>query len=387
MALFSLENLPIGVNGGSSNTYIAAVSPNNNASTSVNFRGRQVDARPITQTTGKGNNTIINICDSFDWTATPIQNSEFDRKLITRGEIKEYRMADDSVIKAILYNTEAITSGALNVAQNVAGIVTRLSQNYIGDNAGSIANSLGTAAVNGLESTQNLLKSVGAAILKEYNPQSNAVADSKEQWMIPYNGLYALEATDFRYILPYLENRAKNFTAAVQDINFPPLQFQRGLIDTVSMINTVIAPGQYVEKPYIYDPQSSSKPSVTFRFPLINTNSFEGAVKNYQFLWLLVYQNMPYRVSKSLLELPKLYEVNVPGVEYMRYSYVTSLEINFIGNRRHVDIPMPGSSIGLPSTVNCILPDAYEVAVTFQSLTTRSSNMMLQMLKNSNPAA
>lgn len=396
MSLFSLEEFPIGRES-SGFKYIGAKRPTNDSSTNVQFRGKTVTAKPLTQSANNGNNNIINICDSFDWTTTPFQNSGFKKELITRGEINEYRVADDSVIAAILYNVSAITGGALEAAANIAQGVSQTIGN-IGQVLGipisdqqnaSTGQQVGNVAKKGLKETQNLLTSIGEKFLNNFRADTStgkgALGSDKfsEKWMEPYTGLYSLTPTDFKYIFPYLDNKYKDITSSTQEINFPLVEGTKALTTGVETLNKIIAPGQYVERPVIYDPQSSSKPSITFKFPLLNTQSFESVVRNYQFLWLFIYQNTPYRVTKMLLEMPKMYEVNVPGVEYMAFSIVESLNISFIGNRRHVDIPMPTIQ-GTPATIKAIVPDAYEVSITFKSLTMRSSNMMLQMLKKSN---
>ena len=133
----------------------------------------------------------------------------------------------------------------------------------------------------------------------------------------------------------------------------------------------------------MYNPADSGSPSVTFKFPLVNSQTYESACANYQLLWLLVFQNTPQRVTKSLLEMPKIYSVTVPGVCYMQYSFVESLTVDFLGNRRHVDVSMPTTSIGLPERIPAIMPDAYEVSITFRSLNIHNSNMLLEMWQQS----
>lgn len=414
MALFSLESKPIQQKGSSSYKYIAAVKANSSGNAVATFRGKNVEAKPITDSTST-NSTLINVCDSFDWSTTPYQNSNFNKKLIPRGEIKEYRMADDSVIQTLLYYADLISNAGddvinstiesgVNLVQAVTTAGTSRAASTIfspgtsnavgqaaGQQAGGAVSDVGAVAKEALAGAKNLLTKVRDVAVGGISPKTNTKAqDLKTDWMVPYNGLYSIEPTDFKYILPYLDAKFSDNDANWTDISMKAFGLDAigtvaAAADNVSNLLKLVAPGQYVERPLIYDPNAATKPSVTFKFPLLNTQTFESVVNNYQFLLLLIYQNMPYRVNKSLMELPKLYEVLVPGVEYMRYSYVSNLNINFIGNRRHVDMPMPsGAGLGLPPTIKAIVPDAYDVTITFRSLTMRSSNMMLQMWKNSN---
>jgi hypothetical protein len=203
-------------------------------------------------------------------------------------------------------------------------------------------------------------------------------------WMRPYKDLYAITPTGFKYLLPYLNDEAfAKVSNAWTDLSFPLSDRINSVTSAVTNIAKISAPGQYVEKPKMFDPATASVPSFTFNFPLFNTQTYEQACLNYQLLWLLVFQNTPQRVTKSLLEMPKMYSVNVPGVCYMQYSYVESLDIKFIGNRRHVDITMPVNSVGLPTNIPAIMPDAYDVSITFKSLNINNSNMLLEMWKQS----
>lgn len=377
MRLFTYESKTIA----GDKKYIAAIPGDAASSISANYRGNLVNANPMPKS---NSSKFINVCDDFDWTTTPVQNSGFKKEFITRGQINEYRIADDSVINSILYNVEAIAGGAKAEAAAISQGLKRLSDDLVD------LQKLGGGAVGA--TYDNILNKVASLVRKTFtDPKTAGTAalgeeSFQEDWMKPYQGLYSLQKTGFTYILPYFENTRASLTNNIVAINFPTfigdaVDASYKAAETVANLNKLIAPGQYVERPMVYDPAQGSKPSVTFKFPLLNTLSYEGAVKNYQLLWLLIYQSTPYRVTKSLVELPKMYEVNVPGVEYMPFSYTSSLAINFVGNRRHVDVPIP--TLGGSSSMKAIMPDAFDVSITFQSMTMRASNMMLQMANKS----
>lgn len=332
--------------------------------------GNTVVTRPLSRNSGASD--YINVCDDFDWTTSPVAYAGFNKKLVPRGDISEYRVEDTSVIAALLYASEA----TLAAGESSANLLTTIAKK-----AGLDAISRGIAGATQLAAdTQNSINSSvrGAASI-------NAQYDFPDStWMQPYKDLYSLAPTRFKYLLPYLDDQAFNsITNSWPDISYPLASSINQMQDTVAGFAKISAPGQYIEKPKMFDPASSNSPSVTFKFPLFNTQTFEQACANYQFLWLLVFQNTPQRVTKSLLEMPKMYTVNVPGVCYIQYGYIQSLDIKFIGNRRHVNINMPQNSIGLNASIPAIMPDAYDVSITFGSLNVNNSNMLLEMWKRS----
>lgn len=332
--------------------------------------GNTVVTRPLSRNSGASD--YINVCDDFDWTTSPVAYAGFNKKLVPRGDISEYRVEDTSVIAALLYASEA----TLAAGESSVNLLTTIAKKAgLDDISSGIAGATQLAA-----DTQNSINSSvrGAASI-------NAQYDFPDStWMQPYKDLYSLAPTKFKYLLPYLDDQAFNsITNSWTDIAYPLASSINQMQDTVAGFAKISAPGQYIEKPKMFDPAYSNSPSVTFKFPLFNTQTFEQACANYQFLWLLVFQNTPQRVTKSLLEMPKMYTVNVPGVCYIQYGYIQSLDIKFIGNRRHVNINMPQNSIGLNASIPAIMPDAYDVSITFGSLNVNNSNMLLEMWKRS----
>jgi len=293
----------------------------------------------------------IDVYGSFDWSTTPYPTwQESDRSLIPYGHLKEYRVPDSTVWRAIGYYMSAFF--------NTAGEFTRLK--------------------NLIDAVKEFFSGDDISI-----PQPSSSSDN---WLKPYDGLYSLdEPTGFEYLLPYFDNKATNdIQSSYSDISAPlgnfadPIGALSKFTDIASSISKLlVSPGQYVERPKLYDIQASSKQTITFSFPLLNTLNFKSAVKNYQLLWLLSFQNIPQRVTKSIVELPKIYEINVPGVSYIRFGYLESMSVKFIGNRRNVTIPMP-SSVGLSPQITAIMPDAYNVEMRFSSLTINAANMMLE---------
>ena len=113
--------------------------------------------------------------------------------------------------------------------------------------------------------------------------------------------------------------------------------------------------------------------TINIKFPLLNTGSVEDIQQNWQLLFGLIYQNRPGRETRSIIDLPVIYEVSLPGVVYMPYAYISSLSIKFLGSRRLLKIQAPID--GIPP-LDTIIPDAYEVNITIQGLNDETKNFI-----------
>lgn len=324
--------------------------------------GKPVVARALPRQQQKSG--IIDVYNNFDWSASPSGNADFFKDIKPPfAKLTEYRMDDNAVINALLYYVSVFSdqTGLVgNAASSALGSSIDVQQNI--DNVASVVR-------------EKILSVAGSAV-------APTLAADTSPWMRPYNGLYALTPTDFTYYFPYFNNLAmSDVTGNYGPINFPGITNIAGQVgeqSTLLNFSRIIAPGQYVEVPKMFLVDSAGNQQVTIEFPLLNTFSFESAVKNYHLLWLLIFQNTPQRVTKSLLDLPRIYDVHIPGSMFLKFAFVSSLSVDFIGNRRRVTIPMPVNSIGLPAQAEVVMPDAYKVTMTLISTITHTNNTMLE---------
>lgn len=323
------------------------------------INGEKIAARAVPKPIkSKG---IIDVYRTFDWTTSPINNADFDATAKTPfAKLTEYRMDDASIINSMLYYVQAF-----------------------GDQIGTVAN---IAAPNAVDGIRNLTSTVRSAVLGVAGKDVNNFEKlSDNPWLKPYDGLYSLTPTAFEYYLPYFENDAFNrIESSYKDMTSPGLDgFRKGAEGTMGF-GKLIAPGQYIEAPQMFALSDANAPQIDIKFPLLNTLSFEGAVKNYQLLWLLAFQNTPQRVTKSVVEMPRMYDVRIPGVTFMKYAYIQSMKVDFIGVRRRVTIPMPACPKN-PPEAEVIMPDAYQVTITLKSTIMNANNMMLENWRDQTP--
>lgn len=198
-----------------------------------------------------------------------------------------------------------------------------------------------------------------------------------------YKNLYLCLNTGFQYILPYFDNNMRSINSQ-WDITGKNVNPILSYIDKgVSGFNQILGAietttnlaqekqGFYFEqsKPYNY-PQNGE--TITIKFPLINTNTWNDVIANWQFVFLLLYQNQPTRNDIAIIDPPVLYEVEIPNVRYIPYAYISSLKVEYKGTRRNMNVPIMKN--GKIKEITTIIPEAWDITINLTGLTSEPSN-------------
>jgi hypothetical protein len=190
------------------------------------------------------------------------------------------------------------------------------------------------------------------------------------------------------YYMPYFDNRMRdllNNFSEEDSIFHQGTNLMRG-VETMRRSAAALArfayfsePGIYIERPKFYSFNSSGD-LLDVTFPLINTgwSSYEDVRRNWQLVFMLIYQNRPNRRSRELIDPACIYEVNIPGVKYIPFAFMRNIKIDFMGARRNLKLEVP-TSTGI-STINTIVPDAYNISITLEGLVPESQNFLAAML-------
>jgi hypothetical protein len=270
--------------------------------------------------------------------------------------------------------------------------------------------------------------------------------------MKPYENLYITEDTGWKFILPYFDNYSNaqaNLYSGDSNNSFSGL-IKTGIdgLNNFTDLASVIANPidiTFVEKAKLYN-YSTEGEDITFTFPLINTGSatFDDVVRNWELLFLLLYNNKPSRRNVSVIDPPVLYQLDIPGSKFLPFCYISNIAVDFQGSRRELEFNLSYSDslqlaniptqIGEENTTNTqlnyatdntfninatpkdiigeslrsaataatttfqnqffnkqtsrkiktIVPDAYLVRITVKSLLTETKNFMYSLI-NSNP--
>jgi hypothetical protein len=327
----------------------------------------------------------INVVDDFKWTNSP-KSSRIDVPSI---QLIEQRLIYNSTVTNIVYSILASADTAKNIGQTAGGLVTKgidalASQFTPPDNATDAEAKSDESFQGGIfdkirESVQDALR---AGYFKTFGSDV----------MQPYDGLYALEYTGFNYFFPYLENKYR-------DVNNQFAEATGGLLASIGNLGSkfteslagaegTIRPGTYIEKSKQFTVKNQGR-TITFNVPLLNTDTFEDVRKNWQLIFGLIYQNRPGRISKSIIDVPVIYEVLIPGMLYMPYAYISGITVDFIGNRRIMEMDVPiyterveGGDSPKIGRIKTVIPDAYQLSITVQGLNDETRNFMYASVKN-----
>lgn len=230
----------------------------------------------------------------------------------------------------------------------------------------------------------------GLNTIKEYTSKYNLRPPESPKHMKPYYNLYGAQETGFNYKLPYLEdywiNVSNNWggesivTTTVKSIVESPMK--------------ELLPGFAYEgvKQYNF---SENTPTIDVGFTLDNTqrqggleiltpNIFNSWQRNWEFVFLFTYQNMPNRRTNFLVVPPAIYELNIPGLLYYPFVFVESIEIQSKGVRQSkiVSYKLINEQGEQNKTTKTLIPELFDIKIRFKSLLSQSQNLQFEALNN-----
>lgn len=306
---------------------------------------------------------LIDVVGDFAWTSSPVQNS---KPTIPYLFATELRQEQNSLIASALYYINAISNSS--ITEGAATIIDKLLSN-VGTTVGVGGTNVSAELLTGLKGKIDSFISTGVdkSIISNY--------------LTSYLSIYLTQPTGFKYSFPFFEGKPHSIANDWQSsMQIKPKYLSNLVEDGMDFIDTAAAtinalqPGTYIEKPkYFHFPSEGE--SITINLPLLNTiRRKENLVpyqQNYELLWLLAYQNKPYRTSFSRILPPKLYTVTIPGMKFFPYSYISNMSVDFLGTRRQLPVNTPKGEI-ITS-----IPEAYQVSITFTSLIADVGNLMV----------
>ena len=319
---------------------------------------------------------VIDVVSDFVWTASPVKES---KDTIPVMYLTELRQAQNSIVSSALYYINAFTNSPIsNDAQQALDWLTAKISSDITSTAlppgipGSIL--AGPPEPGSISKLLTGLKSKVDSLI-------NSGADSQllGEYLKSYIGIYITEPTGFKYSLPFFEGTPhdirNSWGSSLQSKFLYSSMLEKGMewVDRAAATFNIMTPGTYIEKPKYFQYPGEGE-SLTVKLPLLNTLKKNDKVpyqQNYELLWILAYQNKPYRTSFSRILPPKLYNVSIPGVKYMPYAYISKMDVNFLGTRRQLPVNTPKGEVFTS------IPEAYEVSITFTSLIADTGNLMV----------
>lgn len=280
---------------------------------------------------------IYNVVSDYDWTSMPRQSSM--RSKAPTVLLKAYKVNSSQSLKRLRNYVQTLANtNPEDFYNKLYGDVTSEEAVYIipffGDAVRSFSNEYGDAFqagfLNGIDSAfMGASKLVGE--IATYKPIEN---------------------------LSNIGNASKN---AVNDLGSGGNISDVGrklLSDINSGVST--APGSYIETPKLYQyAQNDSGLEISF----VLSNTINGDYnKNVELVNNLTTINRPKRINSVVMEPPRIYEVKLKGIRYIKWAYCSNFSVTLLGTRRVID--------------EVIIPEGYLINLTMTSLTTEVSNFM-----------
>ncbi len=346
------------------NTGQLGVSTNDNFLRKLGISLNDTDKKPLLKPTSK----VIDVVNDFSWYAGPKATPAALNK-VPCVFLQEREQLLSSLISGAMYYLNAANKGISDVLQSeaVASLLGNITtEATVKDLQGSVEDTFQSLnTVLGGTASDKLL-------LKQHNLNSLA-------------GIYFTKPTGFHYRLPMYGTPGMDLSQGYNDSGSGILQ---QVVETGQKVVKNIAdavnfsqPGTYIEKPQYFQGVSFREESITF--PLSNTirrGTISPIQQNYELLWLLAFQNRPYKTSFSRTPPPKIYSVTVPGQFSMPYAFINGMEVEFQGTVRKTNVTVPagnGEGVIGSKVVRTNVPEAYMVTLNFASLVGEYGNTMI----------
>ncbi len=329
------------------------------------------DSKPILVPTRK----VIDVVNDFSWYAGPKATSAALNK-VPCCFITEREQLLSSLISGGMYYLNAGAKAANAFSQS--GFVKSLLGKATDDgNVSGLIKGMQNTTSSALEAINSIAGTeVDRLLLDQHNLKS-------------LEGIYFTKPTGFNYRLPlYSAPEGVTSSGFGSDSAGQVGELLGGVIDAATDIADGLAksvnfaqPGVFIEKPQYFQGAGYRTESVSF--PLSNTvrrGTVSPIQQNYELLWLLAFQNRPYKTSFARTPPPKLYSVSVPGQFSMPYSYISGMSVDFKGTVRKTNVTVPsgnGEGVIGSKVINTNVPEAYQVTLEFTSLIGEYGNTMV----------
>ena len=350
-------------------TELANLGQQDNALKQLGISLTDTDNKPVL----RPNRQVIDVVNDFSWYAGPKATNQALNK-VPCVFLTEREQLVSSLVSGGLYY--------LN--QSARSVNSALQSKFVTSLIGKAKE--GGTVQNIVKTTQNKSQE----LFNQFNALAGGTADDRlllsQNNLKSLEGIYFTKPTGFNYRLPIYSSPSTgvgdSFNDSSTGLASTVVNAGMDMIDNIAKAVNFAQPGVFVEKPkYFQGAEQGRTESVTF--PLANTirrGTISPIQQNYELLWLLAFQNKPYRTSFSRTPPPKIYSVNVPGQFSFPYAYMSSMKVDFEGTVRKTSVTVPSGNgegtIG-SKVVQTPVPEVYQVTLEFTSLIGEYGNTML----------
>lgn len=324
----------------------------------------------ISESDQQAKTLVIDVVSNYDWKVSPNSNIVEHPYII----LQEYRINKSPLLAQLSYTVKTGVEGLGAVSKAIIG-----SPSEEGSFIEGLLKGLGEGISSAEEKIQEVISSTEADVV--------GVEENLEGALKPFQGLYYLKKTNFKYKLPYFSKKMTERTGNWQG-NLPEkskiIDLIKGGLEFVAqvgagtpLLGAYAEPGLYIERGKYFHP-TPGQDEISVKFPLLNTLNPESIQKNFNLIWLLCFQNSSFRRNKTDVFPPCIYRVLIPGIRFMLYAFISNITIEYVGTRRRMPVVHPATG----ETIDTAIPEAYNVELTITSLTTECGNFLLKSLTN-----
>lgn len=347
-------------------------------------------------------NGIINISKDFKWTKTQRRtDNNFLEDNIPVLHLREYYVTQPGFIT----NVQNIFQTAVNTLKNLSGFAAgQVAEGSVVDNAANKVSEWGNFLTNpentfGFDVNQAIqdanpmgksLLSDTMGFLNKQNLISRGISVEGYPYMKTYENMYGVTESKFKYIIPYFENDWKSISNKWQDINMDNVPGAKAF-KSIQGVAQKISTGFGVDLAKTFD-YPGEGPSSKLTLILDNTydsyfddRRYNSYQHNWEFIFLLLYQNLPNRRNKLFFDPPVIYKAQVPGVFSYLYSYLSALSVESVGNRqpREIFINIQDEEGRLElKTFKTLIPEAFKINLELKSLLPETKNLFLHSFQD-----
>jgi hypothetical protein len=289
-----------------------------------------------------------NVVAEYDWTSSPRGSGM--RTKAPRVWVKSYKLKSNQIMQAIKGFVAIATEGggsgnAKSFYEKMYGEAAEAEDDFnfpfFGDEVRSFGNNFGDTFQDGIGGSGG----IGGDIFQAAKGFAGGVGQ-------------ALNLSDSSS-LESAKGSLANAAGSAASGNFK--EAGKSVMSALNTLGNGGAPGTYIESPMFYQFEKSDSP-LNVSFALANTINADSVSKNKALIDKLTRINRPLRTNSIAVDPPRIYQVKVPGHRFIKWAYCEQFSVKLLGTRREIN--------------GVIVPEAYEISMSFKSLTLEHSGFM-----------
>lgn len=324
---------------------------------------------------------MFDIIRNFDWTTSNV-NQIYDE--VPYILLQEFKIAANSQMASLITNAmlmpDVLESSKASLDAFGSAMVNKAKSTMNDRPFSKFMDAMKKTAGGVSEKLSKGIEKSTKAMEEQFSKLDNTTDKWADQNLAAmYKFLYIRKPTDRWYKFPYFASQYYNLTNDFQSSD--GTNSSAGTLENLMKANSefienvgkyanltaLTEPGSYTQKTKFYSFKDQG-PKFTVKFLLYNTINEDSFISNNIFLQTLIIQNTAHRHNRLLVDPPCIYEVTIPGRGFFPFCSINNISIAYKGVQR---------VIGGDSGKDIIVPDAFEVTLDIESLTSDVNNFLV----------